>query len=193
MSIEYTHCGFRVCGRGIQLPWLACEYRGYDRQFGVFHADFDVMRDDGSKRWRALGTILDNEPYFMRHHEAIDVRNLLRDEGCECEVVSVSARLDDPLIHQAARRLPRAVEAPITDVEELGYDAGWLLGSHSILFQPGFMTKASEADRQRWARRFNSTGLIRYERDACEFLREFYEQPEPYGGIMVVLAISLVK
>jgi hypothetical protein len=89
------------------------------------------------------------------------------------------------------RFLPELAIPIVTDVEVLGYDVGWLMGRHSIVWQPGFMDRADEATRSAWAARLNGNGLLDSVTDAQEFRELFYAQPVRESGGMEILEVAL--
>ena len=76
------------------------------------------------------------------------------------DVIRVRGDIREYADTEPVRGLPVATPAPASTFEMLGFDAGWLRGQHSILWQPGFMDEADAQEQLRWAAQLNVHGLF---------------------------------
>lgn len=185
-------CGYELASRCMRLSWADLLYEGYDREY-FLEVNFDPTADDGTELWRLQRASLDRVVYFT----TADIVRVLRDGfarwGRQLDVLRIRLDVEDLRDPDGVRHLPRAEDSPDARFEVIGYDAGWLMGRHSIIFQPGFMTRMDAPTRGGWAARLNEHGLFARADDCRQFRDLFYQQEERESGEMEILEVAILR
>lgn len=194
MKSNLQICGYLLESKGIRLRWADAPYEGYDRD-KFFEASFRFDEPQDSEMWRLQMAALPGQPYFTSLDEILDLRARFAKCGKDLDLIAVwvaTAGMSNPA---DLPLLPAADEPRGVEYEGLGFDVGWLLGQHSIIYEPGFMTKCDQVTRELWASRLNEHGLFDSEDNALRFRDLFYQQPEleRESGHMELLWIALVR
>jgi hypothetical protein len=189
----FKTCGYQLAEKSQRLPWSNGVYEGYDREnFQTPRYLGDPIYSDGSELWQLQHDYMDRHVYLTSADETLAFQAGLRRNGLDLDALRVRVVLDDMKNAQWLRFLPTANEVNQSRCEFLGYDVGWLMGRHSILFQPGFMDRYSQEIRCQWASLLNGHGLFSTVKDATRFREEFYRQPDRESGDMEILEISRI-
>lgn len=185
-------CGYKLAARGLHVPWAGKPYRGYDREYFI-EIGFNPMEDDGSELWRLQWDSLDRKVYFVAIDHVRFLRTGFARIGKELDVLRIRVDVAKMSAPETLQYLPEAEAAPDGDFEVLGYDVGWLMGRHSIIYQPGFMERANDASRQYWSALLNNQGLLRTVEDAWAFRELFYGQPKRESGDVEILEVACLR
>ena len=191
-------CGYRLAATGLRLRWTDKPYAGYDREL-YFDPHFRFEDDDGTELWRLQRASLEKHVYFTRLEDMQRPHRGFAKCGKHLENIRIQVDVESVESAKDLENLPPAEADSTETFEVLGFDAGWLLGNHSLLFQRGFMERMEDMVQSAWARKLNEHGLFSRLDDAGAFRDFFYEQRgrQPEGvmeyGDFAVLQIARLR
>jgi len=194
---ELRLCGYRLAATGLRLRWADKPYAGYDREY--LEPDFDMLKDDGTELWRLQRASLEKEVYFARLEKVKRLHRGFARCGKHPEILRIQVDVESVENAKDLKNLPGAEADFIEAFDILGFDAGWLLGYYSLIWQRGFMERMEDTVKSAWARKLNEHGLFVRLED-CRAFREFFyterdRQPEGVmeSGTFAVLEVARLR
>ncbi len=168
-------CGYLLAKPQMRLEWAGMPYEGYDREY-FYTTDFlsDPFGEPKSELWRLQVQCLDKLVYFSSSSETRRLQKQFLENGVTLDALCIRAREDPANRLDDLGRVPRAEECALDEIEFLGFDIGWVMGRHSIIYQPNFLKHSTPELRAQWAMKLNTSGLFGDVNNAMEFREQQY-------------------